>query len=126
MTTKASESEANAGDPGIFESVKSAIDGLGDSADVRRVYGDPITVEGKTLVPVARVAYVIGGGFGSNSTRDAEDSEGGGGGGGMMAHPVGVLEITEEETRFVRFADTKRTAVAVGVGILIGRLLGRR
>jgi len=130
MTTN--PSDRTAGDHDIFDSVRNAIDGIDESADVRRVYGDPITVNGKTLVPVARVAYGIGGGFGQSTGTEAEDetrtgdSEGGGGGGGMIALPVGVLEVSEEGTRFVRFADRKRLALAMAVGFLLGFLLRRR
>lgn len=131
MTSEPSESDLTASDSDIFESVRNAIDGLDESANVRRVYGDPITVGGKTLVPAARVAYGIGGGFGRSGPEretepESEDSEGGGGGGGMIALPVGVLEVSETETRFVRFTDRKRLALALGVGILLGFLLGRR
>jgi uncharacterized spore protein YtfJ len=130
MTADATESDVTASDSGVFEFVKGAIEGLEESADVRRVYGDPITVGGKTLVPVARVAYGFGGGFGrgteAGSEREPADGEGGGGGGGVVAHPVGVLEVSDAETRFVRFADRKRVALALGVGLALGLLLGRR
>lgn len=128
MTSEPSESDEAASDPDIFESIRNAIDGLDESADVRRVYGDPITAGGKTLVPVARVAYGIGGGFGRSTgmVTDTEDSEGGGGGGGTIALPVGVLEVSETGTRFVRFTDRKRVALALSVGFLLGLLFGRR
>jgi len=37
------------------------------------VYGDPLTVDGKTVVPVARVAY----GFGTGTDDEAPDGQSG-------------------------------------------------
>jgi uncharacterized spore protein YtfJ len=132
---------------GITDLVGDAIGRLSDSARVERVYGDPVTVGDRTVVPVARVAYGFGGGFGSGTdatdvgdvadavdeTDDSEvpeSGEGGGIGGGARATPLGALEVTPDGTRFVRFSDSrgKRLAglvFAVGVGYLLGRLLRR-
>lgn len=129
MSTEAIETGANEGAYGFTESIRAAIQGLRESANVENVYGEPIVTEGKTIVPIARVAYGFGGGFGSGPEMDEEagerGGEGGGGGGGVMARPVGVLEVTERETRFVRFTDWKRLALALDVGIVLGYLLAR-
>lgn len=105
--------------------MRDSIDGLGKSADIRHVYGDPIETHGKTLVPVGRVAWGVGGGFGTSDQPDEEASEGAGGGAAMLARPIGVIEVTTDETRFVRFSDSKRLLLAAAIGFLLGRLLGR-
>jgi uncharacterized spore protein YtfJ len=123
------------------------IDGLRERAGVKNVFGDPIEREGRTVVPVARVAYGFGGGFGSGGDAacaageeseagdESEDGarsygEGGGGGGGAVARPVGALEITDTGTAFVRFRDSRRAngalAVGLGLGYFLGRIAGRR
>jgi uncharacterized spore protein YtfJ len=103
---------------------------LGSAATARSVFGEPIEAQGKTIVPVAKVAYGFGAGYGEKPGRhrwaSAKEGEGGGGGGGVAAFPVGVLEITPVSTRFVPFM---RARVLVGTfvaGFLIGRLLSRR
>ena len=101
---------------------------LQSSASVKTVYGDPMVVEGKTIIPVARVAYGFGGGSGTRKS-DAESEggqEGGGGGGGVSASPVGVVEITPEGTRFIPFEDRKKLAAVLLIGLLLGVRLGRR
>ena len=97
---------------------------LHTSAHVRTIYGDPITADGKTIVPVARVAYGFGGGSGRKGQADGE--EGGGGGGGVAATPVGVVEITPSETRFIPVGETRKLALAAALGILFGFWAGRR
>jgi len=83
-----------------------------DSATVRNVYGDPIQAGDKTIVPVANVAYGFGGG------ESKEDRGGFGGGGGMRARPIGVLEITGAETKWVPLNPLRTIAIAAGAGIL--------
>lgn len=132
-TTDGSSTDADADETGqsAVDLVRDTLERLHDSAHVDSVYGDPVAVDGKTVVPVARVAYGFGGGFGSGTDDEGETGEGGGGAGGARATPLGALEITDGETRFVRFSDASgkrlaRLALAVGVGFALGRLLGRR
>jgi uncharacterized spore protein YtfJ len=110
------------------EMLEKVGDSLGSAATVRSVFGEPIHVEGKTIVPVARVAYGFGAGYGSGRHNRSADAtgEGGGGGGGMRAVPAGALEITANRTRFIHFTDKRRLMAAVAAGVFIGRLLFRR
>jgi uncharacterized spore protein YtfJ len=93
------------------------------AADVETVYGEPVTRGDRTVVPVARVGYRFGGGFGSgggSSEAEEHTGYGGGGGGAVTAEPAGALEISPEGTRFV---DTERRWPLL-VAFLIGALLG--
>jgi uncharacterized spore protein YtfJ len=98
------------------------------SANVKRIYGDPVIAEGRTLIPVAKVAYGFGGGSGKKHKGAEPHSaeEGGGGGGGIRATPLGVVEITRTQTRFVSFGLTEKLAAAAAVGFLVGRFLAKR
>jgi len=104
---------------------------LGSSATVKAVFGEPVHAAGRTVIPVAKVAYGFGGGFGTGHGKTESDKgrhgEGGGGGGGVRAYPAGALEITEEGTRFIPFPDLRLMAGAFAGGALLGALLlGRR
>ncbi|HVH11247.1 MAG TPA: spore germination protein GerW family protein [Gemmatimonadales bacterium] len=117
--------------------IDSAVEHLRASAGVKTVYGDPVVIDGKTIIPVAKVAYGLGGGTG---TRKAQSGNGSkepaaseaveGAGGGIAAKPVGVVEISGDETKFVAFAQAKKLAWAAGIasltGFALGRLLRRR
>lgn len=96
-------------------------------ANVKAVYGEPIAAQGKTVIPVAKITYAYGagagtGGVGNTSAR----GEGGGGGGGARAIPVGVIEIADQQTRFVPITDRKKLAGAIMLGVGFGMWLGRR
>jgi uncharacterized spore protein YtfJ len=98
---------------------------LGSTATVKSVFGEPIHANGKTVVPVAKVAYGFGGGFGTAKEGPHADDhgEGGGGGGGVRAFPAGALEITDNATRFVPFIDPGRLVVAFTAGAVLGALI---
>lgn len=108
----------------ILQSLK---EGILSQASVKAIYGEPISAQGKTVIPVAKIIYGYGagagtGGVGNTSAR----GEGGGGGGGVRAIPIGVIDITEKQTQFVPITDRKRLGGAVLVGIGLGLLLGWR
>ena len=106
-------------------------DTVAAKASVNTVYGEPVVVGEKKVIPVARVGCGFGGGGGGGSKpqqgNGAPQMAGeGGGGGGFGAVPVGVVEITPTATRFIRFGGTRRLVGAFVFGILLGAVSGRR
>jgi uncharacterized spore protein YtfJ len=110
------------------EMLQSIGESLGSTATVKSVFGEPIRVDGKTVVPVAKVAYGFGAGGGSGrGSGEGRENEGGGGGGGVRAFPAGVLEITAENKHFIPFTDARRLVLAFAAGIALGAMVfGRR
>lgn len=116
------------------EILQSLSERLAGSASVKQVFGEPIHAAGKTIVPVARVRYALGGGGGGGENKLMAEGRpmsgsGGGGGGAVIASPVGALEISEEGTRFIRFFDRVELAklcLAGGVLMVLVRGMLRR
>ncbi len=85
--------------------IDSAIEHVRTSASVKTVFGEPVRVDGKTFIPVAR------------------DAPAG-------AKPLGVVEISGTETKFLAFGQTKRfawvAAISAALGVFVGRVFGRR
>lgn len=103
--------------------------GLRSSASVSTVYGKPIHALGKTLIPVAKVAYGFGGGGetekkGTFGKRNIEKEEGGGG--GVAVKPIGVLEVTGKRTRFVPVSKKARLFGILAIGFVTGLVWSRR
>ena len=104
---------------------------FGQNASAKNVYGDPVQVGDKTIIPVARIAYGLGGGYGHGNKKnkrpqpenvnqaDGGTGEGAGGGGGMYAKPIGVYEITPGTTKFIPVTGSKRLLIAIAIGFLI-------
>lgn len=115
----------------VIDRLTTVLEPLHGSASVKSVYGEPIEANGRTIIPVARVAYGFGAGYGSNPEKPPDElptqaDEGVGFGGGVSAKPVGVVEITDGETRFVRPTSTSRRIVVLLACLVAGYVLGRR
>jgi uncharacterized spore protein YtfJ len=120
--------------------VGTILDRIRATARVELVYGEERKIGEKTIIPVAAVAYAFGGGGGGgvdagrqngHSTDEHGGAVGGGGGGGgsVRVQPVGVLEITEDETRLVPILDWTRivtTALTGAAAYLVVRAIFRR
>ncbi len=112
------------------ELLKSLADTLRESATIEKVYGEPIEAHGKTIVPVARITYGLGRGYGKAKTygkkgRKEERPEGESGGGGIAVSPLGVFEVSGKRTSFVPLRGGKaRWAGAIFVGFVLGALVG--
>ncbi len=65
----------------------------------RTVVGEPIEVEGNTLIPLVNVGFGFGVGGGEGSEPQKGSGHGGGTGGGGGVKPVAVLIINESGVR---------------------------
>lgn len=100
--------------PNLVVSLAESVQKFG----VASVYGDPVEVEGSTLIPVALRWY----GFGAGSD-GGEDAPGGGGGGGAVI-PVGAYI---KDDLGLRFQPNLVTALAVSIPVIwvTGRAFAR-
>ena len=119
---------------GMKEVLQSLAERLHHSASVKTVYGEPVEAQGRTIIPVARVAYGLGGGSGWKSGTTGEASGGDTassndpktGGGGIVVTPVGVVEVLPEGTRYVPLGGGgRKLAVTFLAGVALGLLLRR-
>src|SRR5690349_10251601 len=96
-----------------------------DAMTVKRVFGEPITHDGLTLIPVARVR-----GMGGQGSGEGPNSQGKGEGSGfaMTAKAMGTYVVKGETVRFVPAVDVNRMMATLGfviaaVALFIGRPL---
>lgn len=112
------------GSVALLQSLK---DGILSQASVKAIYGEPISAHDKTIIPVAKIVYGYGAGAGTGHMGDkSPHGEGGGGGGGVRAIPVGVIEVSGQQTRFVPISDRKKMTGAVLAGMIVGIWMGWR
>ncbi|GAA1002462.1 hypothetical protein Aple_000530 [Acrocarpospora pleiomorpha] len=99
-----------------------------DAATVRRAFGEPITCDGVTVIPAARVGG--GGGGGSGHAEGEQSGEGSGGGFGVGATPTGVFVIRDGDVRWHPAIDYNRIIlggqVVAVVALLTVRAIVRR
>jgi uncharacterized spore protein YtfJ len=114
----------------VPEMLKSIGEQVQSSASAKNVYGEPVSVADRTVIPVARVRYGFGGGGGGPQGEAQNSGPGGGcGGGHVSALPLGVIEITPASTRFIPIPDWRKTfalvALCLGFGFISGSLRRR-
>jgi uncharacterized spore protein YtfJ len=102
--------EAEDAASGHFDDFVSALASrIGMRASASAVFGDAVTRDDVTVIPVAKVRWGFGGGSGrgadSDENGDPNTGEGSGGGGGVMASPLGYIEIRDGEAVFRRIKD---------------------
>ena len=95
--------------------------------NTRTVVGEPITIEGNTIIPLVSLGFCFGGGGGSGKEQKAASMEGygAGSGGGGGVKPVAVIVINKDG---VRVEPVRRGAATVieKVGEAVGRVMDRR
>jgi uncharacterized spore protein YtfJ len=82
-----------------------------DGLTVRRVFGEPHSQDGITVIPAARI---LGGG-GGGSGQVSEGQEGEGGGFGIVARPAGAFVIKDGRVRWVPAFDVNRALLLAAV-----------
>ena len=106
--------------------MQSIVDRLHATGNVKTVFGEPIEARGRTIIPVAKVAYAFGG-AGRSAKSDSEDGKIGQGiGAGIVVRPAGVLEISDDATEFIPFGRNKKLIGALFLGLLLGAWLAGR
>jgi uncharacterized spore protein YtfJ len=94
-----------------------------DVIDVRRVFGEPQTFDGVTVIPVASVGAGAGGGSGTEASGgdgDAGSGEGGGFGGG--GRPVGAYVVRDGHVTWQPAVDANRAISWSGI-VLVALIL---
>lgn len=80
---------------------KTAIEEIEKVLTTKTVVGEPMTVEGVTLIPLISVGFGFGagGGSGRGEAKQKGEGAGGGAGGGAWVRPVAVVIIDKDGVR---------------------------
>jgi len=87
-----------------------------ETADVSKVYGEPIQHEGTLILPAAEVLAVagFGAGYGSGGPEDVGGAGGGAGGGGRtFSRPVAVVIANKTEVRVEPVVDPTKIVMTM-------------
>lgn len=121
----------------VSETLESMRRDLTERLSAKIAYGEPVTNDGVTVIPVARVilGFGAGAGVGDGGRHNGGGGAGGGGGGGGGVMPLGFIEVTAAGARWVPqeppLVETALRAVALaailapfgGRRFFLGRLL---
>lgn len=93
---------------GLSEIIRAITGEMQKTLSARTVVGDPISIEGKTIVPLVSVGMGFGAGTGSGKE---QTSGGGGGGGGLGMKPVAVIIIDDQGVKVEWFKSQKPSLI---------------
>ena len=81
--------------------IKTAMSELERMLSTKTVVGEPITIEGNTIIPLVSVGFGFGAGGGSGKMKAGEAGEGigGGTGGGGGIKPIALIIINKDGVR---------------------------
>ena len=81
--------------------VKTTLGEIEKVLNTKTVVGEPITVEGRTLIPLISIGFGFGagGGSGKGEAKQKGEGEGGGTGGGAWVRPKAVVIIDKDGIR---------------------------
>lgn len=98
------------------------VSGIPQELGAGACFGEPVEKNGHTLIPVARVSFGYGLGFGGGTSSSAdtngddpskeEGGGGGGGGGGGSATPVAIIDISDRGVSIEAIEDKTRLSMA--------------
>jgi uncharacterized spore protein YtfJ len=104
-----------------------------ETADVNRVYGQPVEHEGSLIIPAAEVVAGMGfgAGYGAGGPQDEDGGGSGGGGGGggkTVSRPVAVIVADQNGVRVEPVVDPTKIALAAltAFGFMFGTLAKMR
>ncbi len=93
---------------GLAEILRTITGEMQKSLSARTVVGEPISLDGKTVIPLVSVGMGFGAGTGSGQDREGQ---GGGGGGGLGLKPVAVIIADQQGVRVERLKATRQSLV---------------
>lgn len=96
--------------------LKDILGKIGAQLDSRTVFGEAQVLEGRAIIPVASISYCGGGGFGEGEGPEGEgEGEGLGLGFGISAKPLGVIEVTADDTRWIPTVDAAKLVKIIAI-----------
>jgi uncharacterized spore protein YtfJ len=91
----------------LSEILKTITEEMQKALSAKNTVGDPVTVEGKTVIPLMS----MGMGFGAGSSSEKGTNPGGGGGGALGMKPVAVIIIDQDGVRVERLKEAQHTLI---------------
>ena len=93
--------------------VKTTLGEIEKVLDAKTVVGEPIIIEGTTLIPLMSVGFgfAAGGGAGKGEAKEAPEGGGSGSGGGAGVRPIAIIVIDKEGVRIEPIKGGMATAI---------------
>lgn len=96
--------------------ISESMSKIHEMTDADTVMGNPVTVDGATIIPVSKISYGFAGGGTDLPTKTDKECFGGGSGVGVTIQPLGFLVISDGDVRFLQInLDTSTSSAVVNM-----------
>jgi uncharacterized spore protein YtfJ len=80
----------------VEQLVKTTLGEIERILSTKAVVGEPMTIEGNTIIPLVSLGFGFGGGGGSGGGKEKGEGSGAGTGGGGGVRPLGIIVVNAE------------------------------
>lgn len=105
----------------VLETIREVV----DNASAGRVFGTPVTQDGVTVLPVAKVSGGGGGGGGTGPAVEGQETGGSGGGMGLSAKPLGVFVLKDGKVGWRPAVDVNKIIMGGQIVVVVALLTVR-
>ena len=106
--------------------LKTAVEDIERVLNSKTVIGDPITVEGATIIPLVSIGFGFGaGGASRKPEKESEDVAGGTGAGGGVK-PVAVVVVTKDGVKLQSLSGGSMVSIIDKVVDTVGKTVASR
>ncbi|UCH42561.1 MAG: hypothetical protein JSW16_07065 [Dehalococcoidales bacterium] len=91
----------------------------------KSVVGEPMIIEGNTIIPLVSIGFGFGGGGGTGGQKDKSEGAGSGTGGGGGVKPLGIIVVNQDGVRIEQVKGAGASFVS-GVGDVISKAMEKR
>ena len=83
----------------VEQLIKTTLGEIERILSTKAVVGEPMTIDGNTIIPLVSIGFGFGGGGGSGGPKDKAEGSGTGAGGGGGVKPLGIIVIDGTDVR---------------------------
>lgn len=103
--------------------LKTSIGEIERVLNSKTVVGEPITIEGNTLIPLVSIGFGFGAGGGTSKMKSgkADEGTGGGSGGGGGVKPIALIVINKDGVRLEPIRGAASSVVEKVVDVIMSK-----
>jgi len=109
----------------VEQLIKTTLTEIERILSTKSVVGEPMTVEGNTIIPLVSVGFGFGGGGGTGGQKDKGEGTGSGTGGGGGVKPLGIIVINRDGVRIEPIKGAGASFVS-GIGDAVSKVMEKR
>ena len=100
-------------DDKVKDLVRTSLDKVKELSDADTIIGDPIKLDGVTIIPVSKVSYGFAAGGSDLPSKSSSELFGGGTGGGVTIQPIAFIVVTNGDVKLLQINQDKSSTGAI-------------